>query len=73
MSIGASDSEQEKENTMGWEQRARKVEKRKSAMVMTGKGTIRQQNELREKARQEARAKARTSAYSEKAFGEVAE
>jgi hypothetical protein len=42
-------------------------------MVMTGKGTIRQQNELREKARQEARAKARTSAYSAKAFGEVAE
>lgn len=73
MGIGASDSEQEKENTMGWEQRARKVEKRKSAMVMTGKGTIRQQNELREKARQEARAKARTSAYSAKAFGEVAE
>jgi hypothetical protein len=38
---------------------------------MTGKGTIRQQNELREKARQEARAKARTSAYIAKAFGEV--
>lgn len=54
-----------------WENRARKVEKRKSAMVMTGKGTIRQQNELREKARQEARAKARTSAYIAKAFGEV--
>ena len=55
-----------------WEQRARKVEKRKSAMVMTGKGTIRQQNELREKARQAARVKERTAAYTAKAFGEVA-
>ena len=44
-----------------WENRARKVEKRKSAMVMTGKGTIRQQNELREKARQAARASERSS------------
>lgn len=56
---------------MGWEQRARKVEKRKSAMVMSGKGTLRQQNELREKARQMARAKARTAAYTVKAYGEV--
>ena len=55
-----------------WEQRARKVEKRKGAMVMTGKGTIRQQNELREKARQAARVKERTAAYAAKAFGEVA-
>jgi hypothetical protein len=54
-----------------WENRARKVEKRKSAMVMTGKGTIRQQNELREKARQAARAKERTAAYIVKSFGEV--
>jgi hypothetical protein len=54
-----------------WENRARKVEKRKSAMVMTGKGTLRQQNELREKARQAARAQARTVAYGVKAFGEV--
>jgi hypothetical protein len=56
-----------------WEQRARKVEKRKSAMVMTGKGTIRQQNELREKARQAARASERRASYTAKAFGEVAE
>jgi hypothetical protein len=56
---------------MGWEQRARKVEKRKSAMVMSGKGTLRQQNELREKARQMARAKARTAAYTAKAYEEV--
>jgi hypothetical protein len=54
-----------------WEQRARKVEKRKRAMVMTGKGTIRQQNELREKARQAARASERTAAYIVKSFGEV--
>jgi len=54
-----------------WENRARKVEKRKSAMIMTGKGTIRQQNELREKARQAARAQARVVAYSRKGFGEV--
>jgi len=54
-----------------WENRARKIEKRKSAMVMTGKGTVRQQNELREKARQAARAQARTVAYTAKAFGEV--
>ena len=56
-----------------WEQRARKVEKRKSAMVVSGKGTIRQQNELREKARQAARAQARSVAYTAKAFGEVEE
>ena len=54
-----------------WEQRARKVEKRKSAMVMTGKGTIRQQNELREKARQAARTSERRASYTAKAFGEV--
>lgn len=54
-----------------WEQRARKVEKRKSAMVMSGKGTLRQQNELREKARQAARAQARRVAFTAKAFGEV--
>lgn len=54
-----------------WEQRARKVEKRKRAMVMSGKGTLRQQNELREKARQAARAKERTAAYTAKTFGEV--
>ena len=56
-----------------WEQRARKVEKRKRAMVMSGKGTLRQQNELREKARHAAKAQARTVAYTAKAFGEVAE
>ena len=56
---------------MGWEQRARKVENRKRAMVMSGKGTLRQQNELREKARQMARAKERTAAYTAKAYGEV--
>ena len=56
---------------MGWEQRARKVEKRKSAMVVSGKGTIRQQNELREKARQAARAQARRVAYGAKAYAEV--
>ena len=56
-----------------WENRARKVEKRKSAMIMTGKGTIRQQNELREKARHAAKAQARSVAYTAKAFGEVAE
>jgi hypothetical protein len=54
-----------------WEQRARKVEKRKRAMVMTGKGTLRQQNELREKARQAARASERRAAYIVKSFGEV--
>ena len=54
-----------------WEQRARKVEKRKRAMVMTGKGTVRQQNELREKARQAARASERRAAYIVKSFGEV--
>lgn len=54
-----------------WEQRARKVEKRKRAMVMSGKGTLRQQNELREKARQAARAQARSIAYTAKTFGEV--
>jgi len=54
-----------------WENRARKVEKRKSAMVMTGKGTVRQQNELREKARQAARANERRAAYIVKSFGEV--
>jgi hypothetical protein len=54
-----------------WENRARKVEKRRSAMVMTGKGTVRQQNELREKARQAARANERRAAYIVKSFGEV--
>lgn len=54
-----------------WEQRARKVEKRKRAMVMSGKGTLRQQNELREKARQAARANERRAAYIVKSFGEV--
>ena len=54
-----------------WEQRARKVEKRKRAMVMSGKGTLRQQNELREKARQAARAQARRVAYTAKAYAEV--
>lgn len=54
-----------------WENRARKVEKRKRAMVMTGKGTVRQQNELREKARQAARANERRAAYIVKSFGEV--
>lgn len=54
-----------------WENRARKVEKRKSAMIMTGRGTIRQQNELREKARQAARASERRAAYIVKSFGEV--
>jgi hypothetical protein len=42
-------------------------------MIMTGKGTIRQQNELREKARQAARASERRASYTAKAFGEVAE
>jgi len=42
-------------------------------MLMSGKGTIRQQNELREKAKQAARAKERSAAYTAKAFGEVAE
>lgn len=54
-----------------WENRARKVEKRKSAMVVSGKGTIRQQNELREKARQAARAQARRIGFTAKAFAEV--
>jgi hypothetical protein len=54
-----------------WEQRARKVEKRKSAMVMSGKGTLRQQNELREKAREMARAKARRIGFTAKAYAEV--
>jgi hypothetical protein len=40
-------------------------------MIMTGKGTIRQQNELREKARQAARASERRAAYIVKSFGEV--
>jgi predicted HicB family RNase H-like nuclease len=42
-------------------------------MVMSGKGTLRQQNELREKARHAAKAQARSVAYTAKAFGEVAE
>jgi hypothetical protein len=56
---------------MSWEQRARKVDSRKRAMVVSGKGTIRQQNELREKARQAARAQARSIAYTAKAYDEV--
>lgn len=32
-----------------WEQRQRKVEKRSKGMRMNGKGTVRQQNELRER------------------------
>ena len=56
-----------------WQQRERKIAKRARGMVVSGKGTIRQQNELREKARQAARAQARVVAYSRKGFGEVAE
>ena len=47
-----------------WQQRERKIAKRARGMVVSGKGTIRQQNELREKARQAARAQARVVAYS---------
>jgi len=37
------------------EQRQRKIEKRKRAMLMSGKGTLRQQNELAAKERQKRR------------------
>jgi hypothetical protein len=56
-----------------WQQRERKLAKRTRGMIVSGKGTIRQQNELREKARQAARTQAREVAYSRKGFGEVAE
>lgn len=36
-----------------WEQRERKVEKRRRGMKMSGKGTVRQENERREKARRQ--------------------
>jgi len=36
------------------ENRHRKIEKRKRAMLMSGKGTVRQQNELAAKAREKA-------------------
>jgi hypothetical protein len=58
-------------NEHKWEQRARKIAKRARGMVVSGKGTIRQQNELREKARQAARVEARRVAYNAKSFGEV--
>lgn len=60
-------------NEHKWTARDRKIAKRARGMVMSGKGTLRQQNELREKARHAAKAQARSVAYVAKAFGEVAE
>ena len=60
-------------NEHKWTARDRKIAKRARGMVMSGKGTLRQQNELREKARQAARASERRASYTAKAFGEVAE
>jgi hypothetical protein len=44
-----------KEVVIKGESRHRKVEKRKRAMLMSGKGTLRQQNELAAKARERAK------------------